>query len=255
MEKMDKPTARDIKHGLLKLGKLSTSFEVLAAASLLLVIFGWAVNPFFYFLLAPLLIIYPLLGEAGMLKEPEERTCYISYRSSHIALYGTLLALSAILISQAIANPDLVDPAYFIVLLIPIVYKLLATIALTYSTRVVGLGIGYLFTAFFAVSFVNYTFFKVGHLSTNLTITFAGALIATIAGHWYPRFTGLVYTLFALYILVWNKDRLSSLLDQASNLYGMTALDFILQLLLVAVPILIAGLLLLFTARKRRLAD
>lgn len=255
MEKMDKPTARDIKRGLLKLGKLSTSFITIAASALVLLILGFAVNPFFFFLLAPLLIIYPLLGEAGMLKEPEERTCYISYRSSHIALYGTLLALSAILISQAIANPDLVDPAYFIVLLIPIVYKLLATIALTYSTRVVGLGIGYLFTAFFAVSFINYTFFKVGHLSTNLTIMFAGALLATIAGHWYPRFTGLVYTLFALYILAWNKDRLGSPLFQGNGLNLMTALDFILQLLLIAVPILIAGLLLLFTARKRRLAD
>ncbi len=255
MDKMDKPTGISELHKGVRGVKLSAPFMVLAAASLLLIIFGWAVNPFFYFLLAPLLIIYPLLGEAGMLKEPDERTCLISYRSSHIALYGTLLALSTILISQAIAYPDLIDPSYFIVLMIPIVYKLLATIALTYSTRVIGLGIGYLFTAFFAVSFINYTFFKVGHLSTNLTITFAGALLATIAGHWYPRFTGLVYTLFALYILAWNKGRLSSPLFQGNGLDLMTALDFILQLLLIAVPILIAGLLLLFTARKQRLAD
>jgi hypothetical protein len=255
MEKMDKPTVREKLREPVKLGKLSTPFIVLTAAALALLILGWAVNPFYYFMLAPLVIIYPLLSETGMLKEPEERTCYISYRSSHIALYGTLLALSAILISQAIANPELIDPAYFIVLIVPIAYKLLATIALTYSTRVVGLGIGYIYTAYFVLPGIFYAIYKADRLPVDFVAFALVAVVITVTGHWLPRFTGLAYTALALYGLAGAQDKLGTVLINGPDYFGETVLDLSLQLLLIVVPLLMAGLLLLFTARKQRNTD
>ncbi len=206
---------------------------------LVAVILGLALHPAYLLLLVLPAFLGPLVREIGLLQDQDERVRFISYRSSHIAFYLALVVIAAIFISRTITVGREIEPEWFILLIAPIAYKFFAALGLTYDARVLALAIGYVVGGVLTV----YTIFS-GYFFTPQVFIPLLVLLVTIVAHWLPRLSGsLMLLLGAGYLIMITK-----------NWPPDAPLGLILSALLLGVPVLLAGLLLLFYQRMSGVA-
>ena len=223
-----------------RLRRMTAFHWIMAGICLVAVILGLALHPAYLLLLVLPAFLGPLVREIGFMKDQDERVRFISYRSSHIAFYLTLAVIAAIFIARTITTGRGIEPEWFIVLIAPVAYKFFAALGLTYNTRILALAIGYAAGAIMAVIAAMSEHFFTQGLFIPLLV-----LLVTVVSHWLPKVGGGLLLLLGVGYLVmitknWSPDE---------------PLGLILSALLLGVPVLLAGLLLLFHQRMSGVAS
>ena len=217
-----------------------TAFHwTMAGICLVAVILGLALHPAYLLLLVLPAFVGPLVREIGFMKEQDERVRFISYRSSHIAFYLTLAVIAAIFIARTISAGKGIEPEWFIVLIAPVAYKFFAALGLTYDTRTLALAIGYIVGGFLTLFIILDGYFFTPQAFIPLLV-----LLVTVVSHWLPKVGGGLLLLLGIGYLVLIAGRME-----------FTDLGLILRALLLGVPVLLAGLLLLFHRRMTGVAS
>jgi len=223
-----------------RLRRMTAFHWTMAGICLVAVILGLALHPAYLLLLVLPAFLGPLVREIGFVKDQDERVRFISYRSSHIAFYLTLAVIAAIFIARTITAGRSIEPEWFIILITPVAYKFFAALGLTYDTRTLALAIGYVVGGILAI----YTAFS-GYFFTPQIYIPLLIILVTVVAHWLPKLSGgLLLLLGAGYLVMitknWDPDN---------------PLGLILSALLLGVPVLLAGLLLLFHQRMAGVAS
>ncbi|OPX23074.1 MAG: hypothetical protein B1H03_02760 [Planctomycetales bacterium 4484_113] len=203
-------------------------WTMLILAILALVLGAW-VNPYFLLILILPVFLTPIARETGLVEEKDEQIRFISFQSTHITFYLTLLVIVGVFVGRSILEGRDVEPVFFALLMIPVIYKFFASLALTYGGRSVGLAIGYILGVFLFI----YSLYGGGAVDANLVVAVL-VLLVTVVSHWLPKVGGgllaLVGTAYFVVVVSWG-----------SELKGAFWL-----MLLVAAPLIMAGLLLFF---------
>ncbi len=222
-----------------RLRRMTAFHWTMAGICLVSVILGLALHPAYLLLLVLPAFLGPLVREIGFTKDQDERVRFISYRSSHIAFYLTLAVIAAIFIARTISVGRGIEPEWFIVLIAPIAYKFFAALGLTYDTRTLALAMGYIVGGFL-------TLFTIldGYFFTTQAFIPLLVLLVTVISHWLPKVGGGLLLLLGVGYLVLIAGRME-----------FTDLGLILRALLLGVPVLLAGLLLLFHRRMSGVAS
>jgi len=216
-----------------RLRRMTAFHWTMAGICLVAVILGLALHPAYLLLLVLPAFVGPLIREIGFMKEQDERVRFISYRSSHIAFYLTLAVIAAIFIARTISAGRGIEPEWFIVLIAPVAYKFFAALGLTYDTRTLALAIGYIVGGFLILFIILDGYFFTPQAFIPLLV-----LLVTVVSHWLPKVGGGLLLLLGIGYLVLIAGRME-----------FTDLGLILRALLLGVPVLLAGLLLLFHRR------
>ena len=132
-----------------------------------------------------------------------------------------------------------IEPEWFIVLIAPVAYKFFAALGLTYDTRTLALAIGYIVGGFLTLFVVLDGYFFTPQAFIPLLV-----LLVTVVSHWLPKVGGGLLLLLGIGYLVLIAGRME-----------FTDLGLILRALLLGVPVLLAGLLLLFHRRMTGVAS
>jgi len=207
---------------------------VMVTLTVVIVILGLALQPLYLLLLVLLALAGPLVREIGLTPERNERVTFISYRSSHIAFYITLLVIASVFVGRSIVQASEIEPEFFILLIVAVVYKFFAALGFTYDAKVLGLTIGYVMGALIAIMEALEGYFFTPQMFIPLLI-----ILVTVVGHWYPKLAGSLFLLLGIgFIAVITRD-----------VAAQSPMSFILQALVLGVPVLLAGLLLLFHFR------
>jgi len=226
------------EQALEQLRKLTVYNWVMITLTIIIVVLGLALQPLYLLLLVLLALAGPLVREIGLAPERDERITFISYRSSHIAFYITLLTIAAVFIGRSIVQGPKLEPEFFVLLIVPVAYKLIATLGFTYDARRLGLTLGYATGVLIAVlEAVRCNYIFTPQMFIPLLI-----ILVTVVAHWYPKLSGSLLVLLGVgYLLMATRD------------FGLDtefgSLAFVLQAVLLGVPVLLAGLLLLFYRR------
>lgn len=221
-----------------RLRKLTIYNWVMVALTLIIIVLALTLQqPIYLLLLVLLALAGPLVREIGLADERDERVTFISYRSSHIAFYITLLVIAAVFIGRTLVRGREIEPEFFILLIVPVVFKFLAALGFTYDARILGLILGYVMGVLIAVVEVIRSGYALGpQMFVPLLI-----ILVTVVAHWYHKLPGSLLLLLGMgYLVMITRD---FALDPA------VPIAFILQALLLGVPVLLAGLLLLFYRR------
>jgi hypothetical protein len=225
-----------------QLRKLTVYNWVMIAFTIIIVVLGLALQPLYLLLLVLLALAGPMVREVGLADERDERVTFISYRSSHIAFYITLLAIAAVFIGRTLARGREIEPEFFILLIVPVAFKLLAALGFTYDARMLGLVIGYTTGVLIAVLEVV----RSGYAFTPQMFIPLLIILVTVVGHWYHKLSGSLFLLLGIgYLVMITRD--FAMEPGVTPL--ATPLAFILQAIALGVPVLLAGLLLLFYRR------
>lgn len=118
------------------------------AYAALIVMLGVFVDRMFYVALVAVAFIRPLLREAGVLSDRDERQVSVSHRSSHIAFLLAMALAAALFVKQAVV--DLEEPNYELSLLlfVPLLTKLAAWQLTSRGRRRAALSMGFAVGAF-----------------------------------------------------------------------------------------------------------
>lgn len=189
---------------------------------------GFTVHTLFFICLAGLAFFRPFLREAGVLRDLDEREISASHRSSHMAFFLVLGSIVIYIIYRSVILQEEVPAEWFLILMIAILGKILTGVFLSPEKRKVGLYIGF----FFGLAWLLFTILSHGFSVTALIESCIGGsiIIATLIAWKLPRIGGtllLAEALFASFFF----------LKAASPLMA------ILMFLMLAFPILLAGLL------------
>ena len=222
-----------------RLRKMTAFHWTMVGICVISVILGLALHPAYLLLLVLPAFLTPLLREIGFAKDQDERVRFISYRSSHIAFYLTLAVIAAIFVARTIAVGREIEPEWFIVLIAPVAYKFFAALGLTYDTKALALAIGYIVGGFLTLFVVLGGYFFTPQVFIPLLV-----LLVTVVSHWLPKVGGGLLLLLGIGYLVLIAGRMD-----------FTDLGLILSALLLGVPVLLAGLLLLFHQRMTGVAS
>ncbi len=234
MEKPEKLTDAIKSQALERLRKMTVYNWVMVVIGIIAIVLALALNPAFLLILVALAFAGPLVREVGLLDERDERISFISYRSSHVAFYVTMLVITAVFIARTILKGKELEPEYFILLTVPILYKFFASLALTYDTRLLSLIIGYTVGGLIALMETLEGYFLTPQMFVPLLI-----ILVTVVAHWMPKLSGALFLLLGMgYIILITK-----------NMSAESPLQLILLALILGVPILLAGMFLLFYKR------
>ena len=227
------------EQALEQLRKLTVYNWVMIAFTIIIVVLGLTLQPAYLLLLVLLTLVGPLVREIGLTDERDERVTFISYRSSHIAFYITLLVIAAVFIGRTLVLGRALEPEFFLLLIVPVVYKLLAALGFTYDAKVLGLAIGYLMGILIGVMEIIKAEW---HLFTPQMFIPVLVILVAIIGHLYHKLSGGLFLLLGMGYLVMITRNFA-----AEAPTSPTA--FIVQALVLGVPVLLAGLFLLFYRR------
>jgi len=209
-----------------RLSRMTYFHWTMLILAVLALILGFVSRYFLLILILPVFLT-PIARETGLTEERDERIRFISYQSSHVTFYLTLLVIIALFIGKTLEK---VDPLWFALLMIPIIYKYFVSLAVTYGPRSVGLAIGYTLGIFLFV----YSLFRGDAIDPEVIIGIL-VLLVTVVSHWLPKLGGgLLALLGTAYFVV--------LVSQWTDLKD-AALWFA---LIVGAPLIMAGLLLFF---------
>lgn len=222
-----------------RLRRMTTFHWTMAGICLVSVILGLSLSPLYLLALVLPAFLGPLVREVGFLQDQDERVRFISYRSSHIAFYLTLAVIAAIFIARTIKAGGEIEPEWFILLIAPVAYKFFAALGLTYDTRTLALAIGYIVGGFLALFTILSGYYFTPQAFIPLLV-----LLVTVVSHWLPKVGGGLLLLLGIGYLVLIAGRME-----------FTDLGLILSALLLGVPVLLAGLLLLFHRRMTGVAS
>jgi hypothetical protein len=237
MEKMDnvKGQVDHIKSQALgRLRKMTVYNWVMVVIGIIAIVLALVLNPAFLLILVLLAFAGPLVREVGLLDERDERISFISYRSSHIAFYVTMLVITALFIARTLLVGKLIEPEYFILLTVPVLYKFFASLALAYDTRLIAIIIGYTAGVLIGVMVALEGYLFAPQMFVPLLI-----ILVTVIAHWMPKLAGSLFLLLGMGYLVMI----------ARSYSGDKPLQLILLALILGVPVILAGTFLLFHKR------
>ncbi|OGK10683.1 MAG: hypothetical protein A2Y63_02910 [Candidatus Riflebacteria bacterium RBG_13_59_9] len=222
-----------------RLRKMTVYNWVMVAIGIIAIVLALTLNPAYLLILVLLAFAGPLVREVGLLDERDERISFISYRSSHIAFYVTMLVITAVFIARTLLKGKEIEPEYFILLTVPILYKFFASLALAHGTRLLAIIIGYTVGGLIGLMETLEGYFFTPQMFVPLLI-----ILVTVMAHWYPKISGSLMLLLGMgYLVMITRD-----------LSAEKPLELILLALVLGVPVLLAGLLLLFHRRMTGIA-
>jgi hypothetical protein len=235
MEKTDNLKNAIKSQALERLRKMTAYNWVMLGIGIIAIVLAlWLNQPAFLLILVLLAFAGPLVREVGLLDESDERISFISYRSSHIAFYVTMLVITAVFIARTLLKGRDIEPEYFILLTVPILYKFFASLALTYDTRLLAIITGYTVGGLIGLMETLEGYFFSPQMFVPLLI-----ILVTVVAHWYPKVSGSLFLLLGMgYLVMITRD-----------LSEDSPLQLILMALILGVPILLAGIFLLFHKR------
>ncbi len=238
MEKSDNLNAIKLQ-AMERLRKMTVYNWVMVAIGIIAIVLALTLNPAYLLILVLLAFAGPLEREVGLLDERDERISFISYRSSHIAFYVTMLVITAVFIARTLLKGKEIEPEYFILLTVPILYKFFASLALAHGTRLLAIIIGYTVGGLIGLMETLEGYFFTPQMFVPLLI-----ILVTVMAHWYPKISGSLMLLLGMgYLVMITRD-----------LSAEKPLELILLALVLGVPVLLAGLLLLFHRRMTGIA-
>lgn len=212
-----------------RLSRMTYFHWAMLILAILALILGLVVNRYFLLILILPIFLTPIARETGLIEERDEQIRFISYQSSHITFYLTLLVIVAVFIAKSLIGGKAIDPVLFALLMVPIIYKFFVSLALTYDPRGVGLAIGYVLGVFMFIYSLLPTGLRVPGVIIALLV-----LLVTIVSHWLPKIGGgLLALLGTAYFVV--------VVSRWPDLKGALWLT-----LIVGTPLIMAGLLLFF---------
>jgi hypothetical protein len=115
----------------------------IAAYAAVFVLLGIFVDRAYYVPLVAVAFIRPLLREAGLLSDRDERQVSVSHRSSHFAFLVSMAIAGVLFVKQSVV--DLEEPAYELSLLlfVPLLVKLFSWQMTSCGRRRAALGMGF----------------------------------------------------------------------------------------------------------------
>ena len=210
--------------------------------ALLALVLGFFVSPYFLLILILPVFLTPIARETGLTEERDERIRFISYQSSHVTFYLTMLVIIGVFIGKSILERRAIDPLWFALLIIPIIYKYFASLALAYGARSVGIAIGYILGLFLFV----YSLFRSPAIDPEVIFGIL-VLLVTVVSHWLPKLGGGLLALlgtayFVVLVTQWTVTDLPMRPLSAAGLWFAV---------IVGAPLIMAGLLLFFLQRLK----
>jgi len=200
----------------------------IVAYGIVLVLLGIFVDRAFYIPLVAIAFVRPVLREAGLLSDRDERQVSVSHRSSHLAFLLAMGLAAALFVKQGVV--DMEEPAYELSLLlfVPLLVKFVAWQMTSCGRRRAALGMGFVVGGFWL-------------------------LFSMAAGDFNPQLAvGGLPLLATLIALKWERVGGTLLLGLGGfAIYFIGDMSLIVALLLPS-PLILAGTLLLVGGGKER---
>ncbi len=212
-------------------------FQILAFLyTAVVLVLGFSVNTLFFILLAAIVFFRPISREAGVLQDLDEREMAYSYRSSHLSFYLVLASIIVYIILNSLILQKEVATEWFLILMIAIFGKVLASIYLSPEKRKVGLYVGF----FFGVAWLLFTLFSHGISFVSLMESSVGGgiILATLIAWRWPKIGGSILVIGGLFVAFFFVPRWPSLMMKIT------------MFIMLPFPILLAGILNLIPQKR-----